>query len=364
MSDDCTTLKVITEEGNLISNEEEEEMKRVAEKFRNSLAGVLGIPIAMLLAAHLLGGCVKQKVVIKVKPDGSGKIALTRTYSKEGTAMLEQQMNEMKKQMAANPQPYGLSMVDQDPFYNEGMLKMEAAQYGDDVEFVSGKKTESPSGKGCIAVYKFSDINKLTIPLGNSIGVPSGMPGGGVDSISFKFEKKGDLGFLKIIVPQGEKTVAEKVEKKEDKTPAKQENAELPASSTADAASSEQMTSEEKKMFKQQMDAVGNPFGFTGNESEDEITMKMFKGFGLSLAVEVESDIVKSDASYPDAKKKNRFTLYDIDFDTMMKDPGFLKDMRTGGGGMEAMMRSSPMSYSGKPGVVCEPKEEISVEFK
>ena len=53
----------------------------------------------ILTAICLLPGCIKEKLLVKLKEDGSGNIVITRIYSKGVTDMMNVQMKKMNKKV-------------------------------------------------------------------------------------------------------------------------------------------------------------------------------------------------------------------------------------------------------------------------
>jgi hypothetical protein len=114
------------------------------------------------------------------------------------------------------------------------------------------------------------------------------------------------------------------------------------------------------------MMGAGNPYGFTGKETEAEMMKKMFGGMLISVAVEVAGTVVKADASHVKKTKKGgqRFMLVEMDFDRVLADPKGAKKMTP-----TAMHRSgSPVEFfsslQGLQGMTLEVKRNVAIQFK
>lgn len=298
-----------------------------------SLFGIACMSLLLLLTS----ACIKQKVTIKVKPDGSGQLVVTRIFNNQTAKMIEKRMEEMKKTMGANP---NMKMPEMDPFYNEQQLKMEAKRYGADVEFVKGMKLDKKYGKGSMAIYSFKNINDLDLGMGS----PMGAAGGQKDKISFALEK-GSPNVLTINMP-------------EIKEPEKKEMTE------AEKAKAEQQKVMRKQGFKGNMErmmASGNPYGLKGDETEVQVMQKILKDMSVEYEIEVEGDISKTNATFRDPKKKNRILLFSVDFNKLLEDEKLAEEMMDG---MNPGAGKSMTEILNKPGVKYDKNKQITIDFK
>ncbi len=308
--------------------------------------------IAAVAVCFVLSGCLKSKMVVKVKKDGSGDIIVTNIFSKEVVAMIENQMKEMK-----NAGAEGAKIDMKDPFYNEEQIKREARKYGPDVQFVKAVKYDKDGCKGFVAQYSFPDISKVTIPMKNKPFEPDIEPGmvgdeendeiamGNKNKEGFKFKfEKGDTAKLKIAGP----AVPEK---------------KLNAAKADEPAAAVEQTAEDKAEI-QQMMANGNPLGLTGNETQEQVMKKLFGGMKMTIQVEVDGTDVKSNATYKSGDNNSRCTLFDMDMDRLMEIPSFMKMMKDGpGGGGNGILDIYAVTPEDK-GISIEKNKETVVEFK
>lgn len=320
---------------------------------------------AVVIMCLLSTGCYKSKILVKVKNDGSGSIMITRIFSKGVVNMFEQQKKQMQN-MGGEP-GMEMSMTTQDPFFNEKSIKAEARQYGPSVKFVKAQKYDQDGARGYLALYSFDDINNVFFNLeplmtGSSMGMAMMMEGDMDDDIAvyeaekdenaieFKFTR-GTPNTLNIIVPDYPEPPEE--EKKSDEEA--DEDLDSPAFGGAD--------NEEMQM----MMAGGNPFGFTGNETQQEAMLKVFKGMSMSLVVEIDGTDVKSNASHADKSSagKYRYTLIELDMDKIMASKqgssGFDPEMMMEGSGEPLETFGALQKY---PGVKLETKKDLYITFK
>lgn len=339
-------------------------------KVFKSVAGLVAI-----LGTLALSGCVKNKVLVRVKPDGSGNIIISRVFSAEMVQMMEAQMKAMKEQMAGT----GMSMemgMPEDPFFNEDQIKAEAGQYGPGVTFVKAKRYDKGGARGSIALYSFKNVDDIFVnaeSLGPEADVAMSM--GDDDEMeiaersdsAFEFKlTKGTNAKLEITVPAMEPAEAadddDVAEEDDDEGEMDMEIVEMDASGGAMMPGPMDGAGGDPGM--QAMLGGGNPFGFSGGESEEEMMQKMFKGMRMTLELEVIGTGVSSDASHPVKDKANRYTLLDMDMEKVLSskqgkklvDPSSMMGMDGEGDFLNSMM--------GMPGMVVETKPTVTIEFK
>lgn len=279
--------------------------------------------ILIVSCACLLSGCFKNKVLVKVKKDGSGNIVVTQMFSPKVVKTVEAQK---KKNGGAGP---GL--------VNKQQIEFMAKTFGDNVKFSKMKELDKPDGsKGYIAIYAFENINDVKI-------IPFMLlPGSNTDSITFNFES-GKEGVSKLTVN------LKKIEKQDASGEDKKEYPSHPLSAQ-DLGSITQMK------------AMGNPFNISEKDSKEDMLKKMFTDMTSSLEIETEGTLVKSNAAYPSKKKASRFTVADINFNDLMKSKKFLYELA-------GDMKSSPanimqLMYSCPEGFTYDNQGKIVVEFK
>jgi len=297
------------------------------------------LTVAVMVA---LSGCIKQKIVVKVKPDGSGNIVVSTIFNKDIVTAFEKQMDEQRKKLAE--QGISSEHIDKalkDPFFNEKQINQAASKFGDAVEYVKSKKISNASGRGYIAIYSFKNIDDVKLDLEK---LTSPMPSFGTstpsdDSISFVFTK-GDVAKLKVTIPQSEKDATIEEESSEVFEPTL-------------------LTDQEKS----QMMIQGNMFGLSGKEkTKEEVLRKMFDGMSVDIDLEVVGTLVKSDATFKSAKKKGRCTLFAMDFGILLESDKFCSRMANDKGG--DFLKGFMTSKTKLKGMKIEEKPEITLEFK
>ncbi len=351
--------------------------------FGRQMPGRLAMAAAVALVLVSGNGCAKQKILIKVKADGSGNMLVTKIFAKETVTMYEAQIQAMKKQMEGRPEAEEMaSRMAKDPFYNERALKREARIYGLDVKFVKGQKYDKDGARGSVALYSFSDINELRIPLGylgpQSMEMMGGMMGGGMDeemdeeamenyeemmadrldtlgegTYEFKLTK-GSPNLLRITIPEFGEAQDNLFENEDDEEGEKDED---------DLMTSAPMAGPQAEMQAAALVGMGNPFGMTGAESEEEMMMKTMRGMRLTLLLEIEGVQVESNASYPDKTKKNRCILLDLDMDKMMETTDVRKLQNSS---VMNNMDSPAEAYGAMrnvPGMTLETKTNLVIKF-
>jgi hypothetical protein len=278
------------------------------------------VPVLALLSA----GCIKEKMLVVVNPDGSGNIVLDTAMTAEAAAMMQQTAASFagafgETNAAASAAPAETELI------KEEDLRERAAEFGEGVEFVRLKRTTEGGGKGAIAVYSFKDINKVRLPMKQG----AGGPGGQEEAEDAKPPKAvtfaltgADTKKLTINVPQEEKK--------------------------AEAAAAPKPKIE------------GAPEGLENMAASMMAPMmQMFKGLEMSMAVQVKGDVVKTTASHAQGDKKDRAVLMEMKFDELMKSPNFAKIFEKSQG--EDMPTADLV---GMPGFTFETKPSIEIEFK
>jgi hypothetical protein len=228
----------------------------------------------VVVAAALTAGCLQADTLVKVNADGTGTIEQTMLISEQAMGMMGA-MGQMGGEAGAKaPTP--------DQIFNEANLKEAAAKLGPGVRFVSSQPVSASGMKGIKAVYAFDDVSKLQVS-----GSPS-LPGMGSDSarreaLKFQLTKQTGGAALRISMPQPEP------------------GQEAPAPGAAAGTPSE--------MPPEMMGMMQN----------------MLKGMKLSVVVQVNGKILKTDAAH---HTDNQVTLVEVDMDTVMKDPAAMQALQ------------------------------------
>jgi hypothetical protein len=275
------------------------------------------------LALIFLVSCIQVTTVVKVKPDGSGTVEETLLMKKKTVQEIQAMMQGMAEQMGGGagapgggPFDEGLNLLD------EEKLRQSANEMGQGVIFVSAEKINTNESEGYHAVYAFTDINKLTLstsPSGKS-PTPSGMdqPSQGAKApATFSFVQ-GPPAVLKVMLP-------------------------------------EEMTSD--NLQPPEIPETPMP-GDDPQAAEMAAQMKdMFKDMKVSIALEVEGNIVKTNATHREGSK---VTLMEVDFGKMLENEEALKKINLQQTGN---IEETKKLLKDIPGIKVELNREVSIEF-
>jgi len=309
-----------------------------------------------LIAAALLtlsAGCVQNKIVIRVKPDGSGDILVTRILGAETVRIIEVQFEQARSQMAGME-----GMEDafpKDLFYNEEALKQEAAWFGANVEFISSRKIDQGGRRGSLAHYRFADIRAVSLrhesfsieAIQRSLTMMDGDITPAPTSVSperaFTFEfEPGDVAQVTVRPPvYPEPTTAE--------------------GAHAHAGMQVVQMQQGLTMWMQQTGSTEAPFGLTGQETISEMMAKLLKDAELEVQIEVVGELVQSDARYPQADRPTRFTLLAVRPEVVAQDAN-PERFFAGSIGHDSLKFLATMV--GMPDSRIETNRSISIQFK
>ena len=238
--------------------------------------------ISLLIFSVVLAiaGCIDVKTKIKVNKDGSGTIEETMLMSSEMVQMMKQFMSGFGAD-STNTQEFNL--------YNEEELKNKASDYGEGVQFLSGKELKRDGREGYAAIYSFADLNKLRFDQNPDSKMPEGVEAAEQEPvqkeyITFKFDRN-DGSEITINMPP-----ASKESEKTDLT-----------IDTGDTSTDSLNTGDLSKLT------------------------AMLKDFNISLVVETDGEIKETNASYVD---KSSVTLFDLNFNLLLNDPEKLKALK------------------------------------
>lgn len=271
--------------------------------------------IALVLIC--LVGCIQVSTVIKVKPDGSGTIEETLLISKAAMQQIEEATKEMAAQMDGQPGSVskGFEVLD------ENELRKSASEMGQGVTYVSSKKIATDDAEGYRATFAFSDINKVRLDTSPSGKTPSPSGMGAKDDheeavATFRFDQ-GPPAVLLVTLP-------------EELTSDNLQPPELPDTLPADDPQMATMAKEMKEMFKD---------------------MK------VNIALEVEGDIISTNATHREGSK---ITLMEVDFGKLMENEEALKKVKQ----LEPKNADEARKLlKDIPGIKVEFNPELRVEF-
>jgi hypothetical protein len=302
---------------------------------------IAGMVVGMLAVT----GCIESTTVVRVNKDGTGELFVREFMSTEITTMMEG-MGEMVEGMAEsmnetmeaeNDQAFekaGLSGMTLD------MAKAKTVQFGEGVTLQSVREATNTQGwKGYQARYTFNDVTTL-----NLSGTPS--EGGEQNSgeLMYRFEMTpGDTATLRIVSSKPDSAQAEsQAQDMADSMPPMEGFEDFDFGDTV----------QEEAVSGNDMDDLGGAMmgGMMGS---------MFKGMRMSVYVQVNGDVVETDAKHRSEKRDNIFTLMDMNMDAIMKNPEAMKLMMNND--QDGLDKLSEMGVEGL--VMEEPGRTITIQF-
>ncbi len=270
------------------------------------------------LLSLLLTSCFEQSTVIKVNKDGTG-IIHTRSYQNTGA------VGGLGAMFGGGGEEAADSAAPDLPSDEE--LQSIAQEMGEGVSVQSVKQSTNKAGwPGHEAIYAFTDISKVKIPLDTQ------MDQTGIDTeevpaeaSNITFGQQGDV--LSIFVPFISKADEE-------------------VAATAPAEASE------------------NPFGDTAAGGLDSMMSMMgmmgpmFKGARMGVFVQIDGELVATNAKH---SKGQLITILNADIGKLLSDPKALTDLK----GIEAPTREEAQAIADKlDGITADFTEEIKVKIR
>src|SRR3990172_4792998 len=115
--------------------------------------------IGLVLILILFTGCINTETVVRLNPDGSGRIIEKTLFSPE----FVQQMTQMFKGMA---EQFGQNSSDdkaakEPDLFSEETARKRVTNFGEGVTFVSSHKIKNADWEGLEAIFEFKDIRKV-----------------------------------------------------------------------------------------------------------------------------------------------------------------------------------------------------------
>ena len=260
------------------------------------------LPILFIILS--LTGCIDVQYKMNLKSDGSGTIVET-VYMNTATVQMIKGFMAMSGDSTKQEE---FSLLD------EVELRNEAIQLGEGVKYVSGEELKDNGREGYRAIYEFEDVNKIKMDQDISDKAPS-MGGENEetpeDDITFRFTK-GDPATLIIFMP------------KED-----EENGFEDDSAVEEDV--EEWTEEMKTMM---------------------------KDFRISIQIDVDGDLVETNASYVDG---STITIMEMSFNELLKDPEQFKKLKNLD---DASYEETKELLKDIPGIKFETNEKVEVVFE
>jgi len=271
------------------------------------------VPIAGCLCC--VNGCFKAKTVLKVAPDGSGRITESIGMSKATIQQIEFIVSGFAQGMGAEKPEGGLM--------DEGSFKGKTANYGPGVKFLGSKKSEKGAMVTTTAEYAVADVSKIKLAPSNSPDVPGPGDGGKKKEQPFKFSLRklpGGLSELKIHVPPPK--------------PIKDEG------NAADGGRETPPTA--------------------GDQDLPPEVVDMFKEVEMSISLECGKEIVETNATHV---KGNRITLVQFSFAKLMEDQETLMALQKLGPESQSLQAIKPL-LKDIEGIKFELEPTVVVKFR
>ncbi|MGQ0736990.1 MAG: hypothetical protein ACT4QD_25495 [Acidobacteriota bacterium] len=223
--------------------------------------------VVVILAASL-SGCLRSATLVKIKPDGSGTIEQTMAVNLQAIKGLMAGMGG------------GGQMKETGGVLNEAEFKRTAERMG--VKPVSVTPFKDGGFEGAKALFAFDDITKVRIDQDPQMGGAGGGSGRSSSGTPIKFTHARQGGSSVLTITVDEQTVAD-----------------AGAKAGANKPSLDQVDPAMMQMIK-----------------------TMFQGFQISIDLEVEGKIVKTNADYVNG---SRITLVELDVASLLADEAKLK---------------------------------------
>ena len=271
--------------------------------------------LAGVFIALFLSGCFNISTVVNVKKDGSGTVEQSVLFRKD-----------FLEQMKGFGQSFGGKTEEKDSdVYDIEKLKKEAADYGENVRYVSSKKIEKDNMVGYRVVYAFDNIDKLSLNENPGADIMSSGKNDEQkqDNIKFRF-KKGGVSELTINFPILDNTDDSK---------------------TAEDSQTEENSDEET-------------LGDGMNDAAAAMIKQMYAGMKMSLKIKLDGKIVKTNASNVDG---NTITLVEMNFDEILKDPTQLKKLQNANPENQKEMKKI---LKNAKGIKVETQDQVKIKFK
>lgn len=267
--------------------------------------------LAIFFVALVITGCIDVKTKIKVNKDGSGTIEETMLMSGEMVQMMKQFMSGFGAD-STNTQKFNL--------YNEEELRNKASDYGEGVQFLSGKELKKDGKEGYTAIYGFADLNKLRFDQNPDSKMPEGVEAAEQepkekDYITFKFDRN-DGSEIIINMPPPSK--------------------------------------ENEKDSTMDMEVTGSDSLNSGDLSK---LTALLKDFNISLVIETDGDIKETNATYAD---KSSVTLFNLNFNLLLDNPEKLNALKKINAGNIEQVKDLLKDV---PGIKIENNNPVKIKF-
>jgi hypothetical protein len=263
--------------------------------------------LAFILSTSFFAGCLQVGTTLKVEKDGSGTINEKVLFSKTFVKMIKEFTEAF--QDSGSTEEFTLFETDD--------IKADAKNYGENVKYVSHELVSNDNWEGYQAIYSFNDITKVQISPDPDSKVALDDQSTDTEEEEYYFFKfvKGDTPQLIIDRPDIELS----------------------------AETDEYDDTEETEQ---------------NNEQEDEEFLKMMEGMKVDISVEVDGEIVNTNATYVQGSK---ITLFEMNLTEMMKNKEVFKEFKKN----EPNNIEEMKQYLEKlPGLKIEVEKPITITFK
>jgi len=266
-------------------------------------------------ALFSLAGCIDVETVVRVRPDGSGAVE-ERMLMSEELANLTAQMQSMGGDKAEGaPQ-----------LFKREQLEARTAGMGPGVSLLSVEPLTVGKRQGYKAVFAFQDVNTLRLNQNPSDKAPSGPGMGGQGSE----QKEEPLTFAFKPGPTPE-LVIRSAAKQPDEAGQETAPAEAPRS--------------------------GGPQDEAGAEMAMAMMKEMFKDLRIMVAVEVEGQIVETNASFQEG---SRVTMMELDFGKLLENADKFKEFAERN---PQSLADAKALMKDLPGIKAELSPEVRIRF-
>jgi len=231
--------------------------------------------LTLTLLTSMLAGCLQVETTVKVEKDGSGTINETVLFSKNFVKMVRDFVEAFKD--SASTEEFSM--------FEESKIKQDAINFGVGVKYVSHEVIKNDDWEGYQAIYVFDDITKvkLTPDPESKVDLDENETAVSPEDYYYFSFVRGDTPELIIDRPE----------------------IEFESNTSEDNDDSTQVN--------QNDDEAGEEF------------MKLMEGMKIDIAVEVEGEIVNTNASYVQGSK---VTLFQMDLSEMMKNKDVFNDFK------------------------------------
>ena len=230
--------------------------------------------LAFILITSFFAGCLQVETTVTVEKDGSGTINEKVLFSKTFVKMIKDFSEAF--QDSGSTEEFTLFETDN--------IEADAKNYGENVKYVSHELVSNENWEGYQAVYSFNDITKVQVSPDPDSKVA-------LDDQSTETEKE-EYYFFKFVKGDTPELIIDRPDIK------------------LGTDTDEYDDSEQKEQ---------------NNEQEDEEFLKIMEGMKIDIAVEVDGEIVNTNATYVQGSK---ITLFEMNLTEMMKNKEVFKEFK------------------------------------